>query len=199
MENIFKNKKGWLTGLLIALIVLTALNFIVTMIDYGSHLQSAENYVVLTITTIIEILIYSFAICALLKNDNFWCKTLFIIVFSYIFLNCLLTFITAIYYFSYNTIYVFYGIGQIIDCLLVVAIGVVYLLTKYGTIKNERVVNILLYIRLVMILINFIIGIIMIAQDYLNWITITTFFMDAILTIIYFLAINDHAPKSLNG
>lgn len=189
MEKIFENKKSWLVGLLITVLALSLLSFIFDMIVVSDY-ATGGDYVVIIIGLLISLCVFSLALVAVLKENKFWMKVLFITYFSYLLFSAVFGIVNYFYYLGTdNASLVFYGLGALLNLISIIVLGVVYLLYLGGIVHEENIVNILVYVRLAVVFINFIIGIVAIANGYMSWSKITRYFTDFILTLIFFIGL----------
>lgn len=187
MEKLIKNKQNWLVGLLLTMIVLNVLSFVFSIIYYSSLGVYATLYIKLVINTLINLALLTFALMSVKEKNTFWCKTLFVTYFSFVLFNNVFNFSNYFAMFTANNATeVFYNLGMFLDSLVVITIGIMYILHIAGIVKD--VLEALVITRLVILLINFIIGIVAIAQGYLSWNTIIIYFIQTALTLLFFVA-----------
>lgn len=193
MNKIFENKKQLLIGLLIVSIVLQFLSFIFTIVYYSSYSYYDWSYYFAEVLNLIFVVfLFSLALYFVIKGIAFWSKILFVVFFSYVLMSNLFTVCNSFLSVSYScdsAILTLYWLCTLIDAMLVIAIGVIYLLQLGNIIKNQNLVDIMIYLRLAFIFVNFIIGIIAIADGSISWHLIISYFISAVITLIFFVAI----------
>ena len=188
MEKYFKDKQKWIIGLCAAQILFIFINFIVAMVTYSG--ASAYLYFIEIFNFLITAGLFGFAIINVLRQDTFWCKTLFIIYFSYIFLSSLFSFYINFSFFSGgNGGIVWYGILEFFSALAVVLIGFAYILGLNKANKNEKVVDILIYVRLGILLVLFLTVIILLATKTLSGgiVTVINVLAAIVLTLLFYV------------
>lgn len=198
MDKILKDKRAWIIGLCSAMLALVFACFISSLVSYAQASYSALSYFLLILNTLISIAIYSLAIVAVVKKNKFWSKVLFIIYFSYNLMSCLYSFVSYLSYFSLsNGGLVWYGIVLFLDALCTISIGITYLLSLYGSIKNKNIIDILVYVRLGILLVKFITTIVLIATStlYGGFNTCVFVLQSMVITFLFFVCIKFEGYK----
>ena len=189
LEKIFANKKKWIIGLCIAEMCVIAIYSIGMLANY-SRFYSGLNHFTTILGLLVNLAIFAFAILAIVKENKFWTKVLFITYFSYVLFSNVFSFYSYLNNFdSNNAINICFGLFGFIDSLLVIVIGVLFLFVVSGRLKNKNVVDILIYIRLITVLVLLIIGIVAIATSGAAWYSFFAYIEDILLTLIFFIAI----------
>ncbi len=198
LENLFKDKKNWIIGLCIAQICLILIYSIGALAT--NNFYSPLSQFISILDMIVGIVVFALAILAVVKESKFWTKTLFITYFAYIFFTNMFGFYTYLYNFSSSDgINVCFGIFGLIDSLLVVAIGIVYMLTISGIIKNEKITDILVGIRLISVAILFIISIVAIATSGALWYSFLSYLQGIVVTLLFFVATKFNEPAKVEN
>ena len=78
-------------------------------------------------------------------------------------------------------------------------IGIVYMLTISGIIKNEKITDILVGIRLISVAILFIISIVAIATSGALWYSFLSYLQGIVVTLLFFVATKFNEPAKVEN
>ena len=185
-EKLNYQAKNWVFPFLLGLFCVLFLDMVFEIINNATYNDNFWAYISTILTSCVHMAIIFFGIYAWNKQKENWFKVFFLVYFSYLLCVNALSCFYYIEFLSIDTLYAFYGITKFILTGIVVTIGILFLinhLQNKGTYRRQ--INILSLSYLIFDVLLFILMIIMVAKNYINWAELTEPIKSAMLMIVF--------------
>ena len=198
MKSLFKRKKEWLVGLIIAVMFLNLIYNIAWLVN--RHDNSVSVYFYSIFSMLVQAAFFLLGFYMVYRDDKFWMKTMFVAYFGYLFMCNLFTVFSHWLSFEHGSAAdVCIGVFGFILGLTTIAIGIVYVLGLSGKLKSDRIIELLVLARIAECFIIFILNIIRLADYRIfgsSWHLLITPVTDILVTLVFYIGYDYDAVKA---
>ena len=198
MKSLFKRKKEWLVGLIIAVMFLNLIYSIAWLVN--RHDNSVSVYFYSIFSMLVQAAFFLLGFYMVYRDDKFWMKTMFVAYFGYLFMYHLFTVFSHWLSFEHGSASdVCIGVLGFILGLTTIAIGIVYVLGLSGKLKSDRIIELLVLARIAECFIIFILNIIRLADYRIfgsSWHLLITPLTDILVTLVFYIGYDYDAVKA---
>lgn len=185
-EKLNYQAKNWVFPFLLGLFCVLFLDMIFAIINNATYDANFWTYISTILTSCVHMAIILFGIYAWNKQKENWFKVFFIVYFSYLLCVNVLSCFYYIEFLAVNTLYAFYGLTKFILTGIVSTIGILLLIDHLQNKDTyRRQINILSLSYLVFNVLLFILMIVMVVKNYINWAELTTPIKSVMLMIVF--------------
>ncbi len=198
MKSLFKRKKEWVVGLIIAVMFLNLIYNIARLVNWHDNSVSVYFYFIFSLS--VQAAFFLLGFYMVYRDNKFWMKTLFVAYFAYVFMNHLFTVFSHWLGFEHGSASdICLSVFNFILGLTTIAIGIIYVLGLSGKLKSDRIIEILVLARIAECFIIFILNIIRLADYSIfgsSWYLLLAPVTDILITLVFYIGYDYDATKA---
>lgn len=198
MKSLFKRKKEWLVGLIIAVMFLNLIYNIAKLVSWSDNKVSVYFYFIFSLS--VQAAFFLLGFYMVYRDNKFWMKTLFVAYFGYLFMHHLFTVFSHWLGFEHGSASdICLSVFNFILGLTTIAIGIIYVLGLSGKLKSDRIIEILVLARIAECFIIFILNIIRLADYSIfgsSWYLLLAPVTDILITLVFYIGYDYDATKA---